>query len=1164
LRRWIFGALGVLLLLPIAIVATVDIALNTGAGRSYATTEINKLAGPDIKVAGLGGHFPLDVKLADVTLLDTEGTYATAHAIELRWNPLGLLHKHVDVRSLTAGALTLQRLPAPSPPTTKKSGGGVDLSAWRADIGHLAIGALALPASLAGRPLTLAVSGAAHVPNLNHISVALAATAPGAAYDLTGTLTPATVQARLQLHEAPAGPLGHFAPGLSGPLAVLATLNGPRNAASFTLDAGIGAATARAAGTLDLDPQHPAVDAQLNLPALAPFSTLADQPLAGTAALHLNVAQTPTDGIAIALHSRINLTQGPHNAPHILGPAATIALMAHWQNQTLRVAQGDIATATGTVGATGTLSRQSFDVTTHIALTDIQRLSPTIQGTLQENGRLFGSPDDFAVAATVTGNIRARNTASGPFSLTVNAAHLPRTPQGTLTGAGALENHPLDLDAAFDRQADGAAHVVLSRLLWRSLSGMADLTLAAGAQLPTGTAHLAIGRLADLGELSPVRLSGSAKADFSHAGGAVVAATLVTSHLVVSPSLGPIDATLHANGPPTALAVSLRARLAALMGKPAQLSTDTVLDLDARSATISHLSAAWHGLALRLNGPAGIATKNGLSVQHLNAGLNGATITLDGQLTPRLSARAAIAHLPVQLATLFAPDVKASGTLGADAQLTGTLAHPAGPFHLTGTRLAALTGPAAQLAPAQLDIAGTLAGTTASLQARLNAGPNLTLALSGTLPLSQTGPLDLHLTGQTDLRLADPIVAMSGYAVRGQIATDVTITGTPGQPRAHGQAALTGGVVENIGSGLNLTAITATLTGDGTRLDLAQAHATAGTGGLAAHGTIGLAAPMPIDLTLTADKATPIASDTVTETISAQLSVTGAVQAEKRLAGTITIDGAEINIPHGLPPAVADLPIRGPGYVPPPPAPAPPPIDLDLTLRAPNKIFIRGDGLFAELGGQVHIIGTSDQPDPQGGFTLIRGTFSLAGTNLQFTSGTITFNGDGFSPALDLEASSTAANNTVSTLIVGGDAQHPTITLTSTPPLPSDEILAQLLFNQSTSSLTPFQAASLAAALAQLSGVGGGLDPLGAVRSRLGLDQLSLGGSGSGAPALQAGRYVAPGVYVGATQSTTGAGTQANVEINLYKGLKLQTSTGSSTTSSGSSSSVGLTYQFNY
>jgi translocation and assembly module TamB len=84
------------------------------------------------------------------------------------------------------------------------------------------------------------------------------------------------------------------------------------------------------------------------------------------------------------------------------------------------------------------------------------------------------------------------------------------------------------------------------------------------------------------------------------------------------------------------------------------------------------------------------------------------------------------------------------------------------------------------------------------------------------------------------------------------------------------------------------------------------------------------------------------------------------------------------------------------------------------------------------------------------------------------------------------------------------------------------------------------------------------------VRNALGLDELSLGGSGSGAPTVQAGRYVAPGVYVGATQSTSGQGTQATVQINLYKGLQLQTSTGTSGSGSGDSSSVGLTYQFNY
>jgi translocation and assembly module TamB len=274
-----------------------------------------------------------------------------------------------------------------------------------------------------------------------------------------------------------------------------------------------------------------------------------------------------------------------------------------------------------------------------------------------------------------------------------------------------------------------------------------------------------------------------------------------------------------------------------------------------------------------------------------------------------------------------------------------------------------------------------------------------------------------------------------------------------------------------------------------------------------------------------------------------------------RLAGQVTINGANINIPKSLPPSVANLPIINRGETPPPPPPSPPNVALNLLVRARDKIFVRGDGLFAELGGRLQITGTAADPDPEGGFTLIRGDFALAGKNLQFTSGTVSFNGDGFMPTLDLEATATS-NNVTSTLVVGGTAAQPTITLTSTPPAPSDEILANLLFGTGTQNLTAFQAASLAAALAQLSGVGGGGNPLDSVRSALGLDQLSLGGSGSGPPSIEAGRYVAPGIYVGATQAT--------VEINLYKGLKLDTATGTSGSGSGAASSVGLTYQFNY
>ncbi len=1158
------GALLVVLLLPVVAVAAVDMALNTGAGRAYAAAEIDKLAGPDVHIAGLGGHFPLDIKVAAARLADKDGTYATATDVELRWNPLGLLHKHLDVSRLTAATFTLLRLPASTPDQGQSQGSSFDLTHWRADIGHVGIGALSLPAALLGENVTLAVTGAAHVPNLRQASLALSATAPGASYRLTATLSPARVQAALTAQEAPGGLIGHYATGLSGPLALAASLDGPRDKAPFTLKTSIGAAALAATGTLDLSPDTPAIDTRISIPALAPFSALAGAALAGAATLHLAVAQTKADGIAIALHSTLGLTAGPHDAPQILGPAAHIALIAHWLNGTLTVAQADVNTATGEVSAAGTLSRDAFDMNTHIGIADISRLAPSIQGAVQEDGTIFGAPDDFSVAGLVTGDITQNHIASGPFSLTVNATHLPHLPVGTLTAAGALENFPLLLDAQFSRDAAGAAHVVVNNLLWRSISATADLTLAAGATLPTGTAKFAVARLADLAAFSPVPLSGSAQGDFSHAGGQVVTADLTATRLLVNPKLGPIDATLHAKGPPASLAISLRARLASLLAKPAQVETETVLDLPARSATIETLDASWHGVDARLSGPAEIETKDGLAIRHLAAVVSGGAVTLDGALTPRLAAKASLSHLPVSVARLFSPNLKASGSLSATATLTGTLAHPAGPFSVTGSRLGIATGPAAQLAPADLDISGTLAGRSASLTARLAAGPNLALGLHGTLPLTMTGAMNLTLTGRTDLRLADPLVAISGYEVRGQIATDVTVTGTPQAPNASGTASLTGGSLENIGAGLNLTKITATLAGNGAQLDLSNAHATAGSGSLAAHGTIGLAGAMPVDLTMTADRATPIASDTVTETISADLHLTGGLKAAKRLAGTLEINGANINIPHGLPPDVANLPIVEPGVRPPAPAPPPPPVDLDLTLIAKNRIFVRGDGLFAELGGRVHIIGTSTAPEPQGGFDLIRGELSLAGENLQFTSGTITFNGDGFSPALDLEATTETTNNTTATLKVSGTAQHPEITLTSSPPLPSDEILAQLLFNESTTSLTPFQAATLAAALAQLSGVGGGLDPLGAVRSRLGLDQLSLAGSGSGPPSLQAGRYVAPGVFVGATQSTAGQGTQANVQINLYRGLKLQTSTGTSSSTDGDSSSVGLTYQFNY
>ena len=141
-------------------------------------------------------------------------------------------------------------------------------------------------------------------------------------------------------------------------------------------------------------------------------------------------------------------------------------------------------------------------------------------------------------------------------------------------------------------------------------------------------------------------------------------------------------------------------------------------------------------------------------------------------------------------------------------------------------------------------------------------------------------------------------------------------------------------------------------------------------------------------------------------------------------------------------------------------------------------------------------------------------------------------------------------------------------------------MLAHLLFGTGTQQLGPFQIASIATALASISGVGGSAaNPLAQIRNGLGLDRLTLGSDTGNSIAnsipnlnqrrtanttnstdLEAGRYVANGVYVGAKQGTSGAETQAEVQIDLTKRLKLETDLGSGR----GGNNLGLTYQFEY
>jgi translocation and assembly module TamB len=525
-----------------------------------------------------------------------------------------------------------------------------------------------------------------------------------------------------------------------------------------------------------------------------------------------------------------------------------------------------------------------------------------------------------------------------------------------------------------------------------------------------------------------------------------------------------------------------------------------------------------------------------------------------------------LVNLPLSLAHAVDPKLNAAGAVNADAHVTGTIAAPRGAINVNGQGLRLITATTASLPPASLIAHETLLGTSARGNIRLTLGNRANLLVNGTAPLTKTGPINLAVTGRTDLRLLDPILAAQGTRITGFITPDLRITGTASAPLAHGQVMLANGSAQNVTSGLDLANIDALVLAAGQNLTLSRLYAKAGNGTITGTGTISLTPPMPVNIRVSFNKASPVQSDIISEVLSGGVAVQGAVKGSLGVAGKIYIDKAAINIPKGLPPSVTKLTILKPGEAPPKPS-TPPPIALNLTVATRYQgVLVRGDGIFAMLGGTLHLGGTAAKPIPSGGFKLIRGHFNLAGKTLDFTKGLIDFNGNGFMPALDFAASNTASDGTTATLAITGTAAHPLIGLSSNPTLPSDEVLAHLLYGTGTQSLTAFQAASLAASLAQLAGVGGGgPNPIASVRNALGLDELSVGGGSNGAgPSVNAGRYVAPGVYVGATQSTSG-GSKAKVEVNLYKGLKLKTELGSGGgygTSNGNS--VGLTYRFNY
>ncbi len=945
------------------------------------------------------------------------------------------------------------------------------------------------------------------------------------------------------------------------------------------------------------------VTLDLRLPDVAPFAALAGQDVHGAATIKAQIIRRRSDvgvtvdagwdgpasaagwlagfgnRLALQLSAAVSADAISVERMRLSGGAATFALSGGAHRR------AGAAPASGAARG-GTIEDyiDNLQARWNLEIANLGLLSPELGGELQASGRLSGSPGSLAVDARLSGMLSIGGSARGAVTAELAARGLPSAPSGGVQVHGMIDGAPLDIDTVVDRDVHNGVHAVIRKADWKSahLEGVMSI---AGSTAGSGQVRLRLGQLGDLdrilgmhllgtveGEASLAPMDGHTRARFQIAGRDLVAGTLSGS------------AHLSGDGVFDALAVQFGAQLPDLYGAAGNVSSSAVWNAGARELRVTTTVAHYRGQEFRLLAPVRVSYAQGWSIDRFTLGMQDAVFEIAGVLSPNLDARASLRHVKPRLVNVFVPDLLAEGAIEGEARLRGTLSAPVGEVSLDATGMRFASATAAGLPALDLRTGAVLADNKAAIDASLSAGSESTLKVSGSAPLSADGTLDLKILGQLDIALISPLLEARGMRAAGELAVNATVAGSMAAPRILGDIKLAKGNWRDYARGINLTDIGAEVVGSEGRLQIKSFKAAAASGEVTMTGSIGvLQAGVPVDLRVIATRAQPIASNIVTANLNADIHVTGGALDRLDLAGTIQVNRATIGIPDSLPPEVVVLDVRRRGQGAPAPPERPFLFGFDVAIKAPREILVQGRGLDAEMGGELHVGGTSEAPLFSGGFDLQRGSFTIAGSKLNFTTGRVSFDGAGLKknkidPTLDFTAQ-TVFSDTTATLHITGYADAPRFDFSSTTGLPQDEIMSRLLFGENASQLTALQAAQVGAALAALSGVGSGANPLVKLQRSLGLDRLNVssgttttatGTTESSGTAVEAGRYIAKRVYVEAKQSSTGS-SQVQVDIDLTTHLKLQTRLGNGTAitqgvtpENDPGSSIGLSYQFEY
>ncbi|RAZ90735.1 translocation/assembly module TamB [Mesorhizobium hawassense] len=574
----------------------------------------------------------------------------------------------------------------------------------------------------------------------------------------------------------------------------------------------------------------------------------------------------------------------------------------------------------------------------------------------------------------------------------------------------------------------------------------------------------------------------------------------------------------------------------------------TTIELASGQATVQGIKAA-------IAQASTVTIANGVTtLDRLVLNLGGGTATVTGKVAQAIDINANLARVPISLANSFSKGLDAAGSISGTVKVTGQPSSPSVAFNIDASGVQTSQTRGAGLGGMNVSSSGTFAGNKLAFDANISDGAGLGLKGGGSVTTAGTPALVLDFNGKVPFSFLAAKLAAQGLGLTGTANVSVQVRGPASSPVIGGTVNTSGARLIDARSGLAVNDIAADVSIGGGVARINRLTGTLSTrGSLSASGTVGInpAQGFPADLSIKLTDGRYTDGRVVTANLGGDLTIKGPLVSAPVVAGTINLARTVITVPDRLPASLSELDVKhknAPAAVRAQDKALRPAItsgggnggsglSLDVTVNAPNQIFIQGRGVDAELGGSLKLTGPASSPHAIGTFTLQRGRLTILAKRLTFTEGTIGFQGS-LVPYLNMTATTTSSATV--TIVVSGEATNPKFTFSSVPALPQDEVLAQLIFGQSMSKLSPLQIAQLASAAAQLAGVGGSTSLLENLQNAIGVDDLDVTTDEKGGTAVSAGKYLNDRTYVTIQKGDKPGSGKATIDLNVGRGVKLR------------------------